>query len=150
MTEIAFYHLTSSTLKQTLPSLLEKSLSGGKRVVIRFKEQKHLQEVNDMLWSFSTKRIIPHGTYEDPRPEKQPVYLTLGKENPSGAKVLVLPDGVQAESLERFEKVLDIFDGNDPEALEQARRRWAGYKAANTNLLYWKQDDAGKWEKQTA
>jgi DNA polymerase-3 subunit chi len=43
--------------------------------------------------------------------------------------------------------VLDLFDGQDPEAVAAARRRWSAAKAAGHALSYWQQGDRG-WEKK--
>src|SRR3712207_8578887 len=59
-------------------------------------------------------------------------YTTLCRsreENPNGASVLVLVDGADPGDLDAYRRVLDLFDGNDPEALASARERWRARKA---------------------
>ena len=61
--------------------------------------------------------------------------------------MLVLVDGVEAEDLSAFARVADLFDGNDPAAVEAARERWRRAAAAGHALTYWQQTAAG-WEKK--
>ncbi len=41
-----------------------------------------------------------------------------------------------------------VFDGRDETAVSEARRQWKDAKAAGYGVTYWKQSDAGRWEKQ--
>jgi DNA polymerase-3 subunit chi len=43
--------------------------------------------------------------------------------------------------------VFDLFDGNDPVAVEAARERWRAAKAAGHTLTYWQQGTRS-WEKK--
>jgi DNA polymerase-3 subunit chi len=47
--------------------------------------------------------------------------------------------------LEAFERVFDLFDGSDAEAV--ARVRWKAAKAAGHALTYWQQTPRG-WERK--
>ena len=44
--------------------------------------------------------------------------------------MLVLIDGAEPFADDRFERCLDLFDGDDPAALEAARERWRALGAA--------------------
>ncbi len=59
---------------------------------------------------------------------------TTAEGAPNGARFLFLLDGADIARLDRFDRVLDLFDGNDEAALEAARRRWAAAKAAGHAL----------------
>jgi len=52
-----------------------------------------------------------------------------------------------AEDMASFTRCVDLFDGNDPAAVEAARERWRQAQAAGHNLTYWQQTQAG-WEKK--
>ena len=77
----------------------------------------------------------------------QPIWLTTEDEAPNGARFLFLVDGAESARLDRFDRVLDLFDGNDAEATEAARDRWRRAKAAGHALTYWQQGARG-WEKK--
>jgi DNA polymerase III subunit chi len=61
--------------------------------------------------------------------------------------MLVLVDGVGHGDLAGFARCADLFDGNDPEAVEAARARWRAAGAAGHALTYWQQTPSG-WEKK--
>ena len=57
--------------------------------------------------------------------------------------------GVTAARLGTFDRVFDLFDGNDESAVIAARERWTEAKRAGHTLAYWQQT-AGGWEKATS
>ena len=72
--------------------------------------------------------------------------LTAG-ENPNGATMLVLVDGVEAEDIGSYARCADLFDGNHAEAVEAARTRWRRARDAGHTLTYWQQTISG-WERK--
>jgi DNA polymerase-3 subunit chi len=147
MTEIGFYHLTTSSLERALPRLLEKILEVRKRAVVLCGSEDRLDYLNTSLWTFGKISFIPHGSAKEGFPEDQPVWLTTKDENPNGAQFLILTDGTDAPSLLNYERCLDLFDGNDEDVVLSARHRWKRYKEAGHSLTYWKQTESGSWEK---
>lgn len=147
MTEIGFYHLTTSPLERALPRLLEKTLEAHKRAVVMFASEDRLEFLNGTLWTYGKVSFIPHGGAKDGFAEDQPVWLTTQDENPNGAQFLFLTDGCESPSLSSYERCLDLFDGNDEEAVSHARERWKKYKDQGHQVTYWKQAESGSWEK---
>lgn len=145
---VQFYQLLTTPLERALPKLLEKALSAGFRAVLTTDTPERLEALNQALWGYDPASFLPHGTKEDGQAESQPIYLTCGTESPNGAKLLVVTDGKWPESPESFERIVDIFDGNDPQALQAARTRWASYKAQEFTMSYMKQNDDGGWDKK--
>ena len=66
---------------------------------------------------------------------------------PNGARFLFLVDGAESARLDAFDRVIDLFDGQDEAAVAAARRRWKAAKAAGHALTYWQQGPRG-WEKK--
>ncbi|MCH7943651.1 MAG: DNA polymerase III subunit chi, partial [Proteobacteria bacterium] len=62
--------------------------------------------------------------------------------------LLVLTDGVAPAFIDAFERCLDLFDGNDGQAVEAARGRWTRLKEAGHDLTYWQQTGQGGWQKK--
>ncbi len=147
MTEVGFYHLTATPLEKALPKLLEKILKAHKRTVILCGSEERLDYLNGALWTYGRASFIPHGSKKEGSPEDQPIWLTTEDENPNGAQFLVILDGIESPSLSTYERCLDLFDGNDHEAVTEARERWKKYKDAGHTLTYWKQSESGTWEK---
>ena len=149
MTDVSFYHLQKVGLERALPKLLEKALERGLRAVVVTGSDERVESLNGALWTYDPASFLPHGAKSDGFPAEQPIYLTTDvAENPNGAKMLVLTDGVSISDISGFDRVLDVFDGNDPEAVEAARARWKALQAAGHALTYWQQTEAGGWDKK--
>ncbi len=147
--EISFYHLTSSSLEAALPKLMEKVYGSGKRALIAAENDEKTEEFNRILWTYHPQRFLPHGSNKDGNEADQPVFLCSSRhmKNPNNAEILVITDGSKPGGLEGFSRVLDIFDGNNADSLQQARTRWKQYKSEAMELSYFQQDAKGKWEK---
>ena len=149
MAEVSFYHLQRVGLDRALPKLLEKALERGLRVLVRAGSDDRVEALNAALWTYDPDSFLPHGSKADGNPAQQPIYLTADvAENPNAATMLVLVDGTEAEDVGVFARVLDMFDGNDAEAVEAARARWRTLQAGGHALTYWQQTDSGGWEKK--
>ena len=148
MAEIGFYHLDRMPLEEALPKLLEKAHGSGARMVIRAPDSAAVERLNLLLWTYSPSSFLPHGSAADGWAEEQPIYLTAQDENPNGADILVQVEGAEAADPGSYRRVLDLFDGADPEALAAARSRWRSYKDAGHVLTYWQQKPQGGWDKK--
>jgi len=150
MTEMLFYHLKGQKLEQVLPPLLQKSLERGWRVVVQASSDERVEALDAHLWTWRDDAFLPHGTARDPQAAEQPIVLTANTDNPNAATVRFLVDGVNsAANAANYERVVLLFDGDDPEAVEMARTRWREAKAAGAEVTYWKADENGRWERQT-
>mgnify|MGYP003136053214 CR=1 FL=1 len=147
MTDIGFYHLTRSGLDQALPQLLQKTLGAGKRALIILGSEERVRWFDDFLWTFDSASWMPHGSARDGDPEMQPVWLDVTDANPNKAEFLFLADGGVSERISEFERCFDLFDGQDEDAVAQARSRWKDLKEAGHDLTYWQQGERG-WEKK--
>jgi DNA polymerase III subunit chi len=146
MTEVGFYHLLTTPIEKALPGLLVKALDGGLRAVVLAGSDERVEALSAALWTFDPASFVPHGTAKDGEPERQPIYLTTQEENPNGARLLVITDGLEPAFLDGFERCADMFDGNDPEAVSAARARWRKLRDAGHTLTYWRQKPQGGWE----
>ena len=147
MAEIGFYHLLATPLERALPRLLERARAQDYRIVVRAASSERIEHLNALLWTYDEASFLPHGSARDGNAESQPIWLSERAENPNGAAMLVLVDGVEAEDLSAFSRIADMFDGNDPAAVEAARERWRRAAAAGHSLTYWQQT-AGGWKKK--
>ncbi len=147
MAEIGFYHLLATPLERALPRLLERARAQGYRIVVRTASSERIEHLNALLWTYDDASFLPHGSARDGNAANQPIWLSERVENPNEAAMLVLVDGVEADDLASFTRCADLFDGNDPDAVEAARERWRRAAAAGHTLTYWQQTAAG-WEKK--
>jgi DNA polymerase-3 subunit chi len=148
VTDVRFYHLQRRSLEDTLPQLLEKILERGSRAVVMAGSEERVEALATHLWTFNQRGFLPHGTARDGNASEQPVWLTASDENPNGADVLVLIDGVTASDIDSFKICCELFDGNDDHAVATARTRWKEYAAGGHAVTYWQQTDRGGWEKK--
>jgi DNA polymerase III subunit chi len=147
LAEIGFYHLSSTPLERSLPRLLERASTQGYRVVVRAASPERVEHLSATLWTYDEAAFLPHGTARDGNATVQPIWLTDGGENPNGASMLVLVDGVEAEDIGSYARCADLFDGNDAGAVEAARTRWRRAREAGHSLTYWQQTASG-WERK--
>jgi DNA polymerase III subunit chi len=150
MTEILFYHLKGQTLEQVLPPLLQKSLERGWRVVVQASSDERVEALDAHLWTWRDDVFLPHGTSRDPEAAEQPIVLTASAENPNGAAVRFLVDGANLTAdAGNYQRIVLLFDGDDPEAVEIARMRWSEAKTNGAEVTYWKADENGRWQRQS-
>ena len=149
MTEILFYHLHRQPIERVLPPLLEKSLERGWRVVVQAESEERIEALDAHLWTFRDDSFLPHGVWRDPEAREHPILLTVNDDNPNGASVRFLLDGapVPADAA-GYERIVLLFDGEDPAALEAARARWTEAKGNGFETTYWQFDDAGRWQRK--
>jgi DNA polymerase III subunit chi len=149
MTEMLFYHMKGQTPEQVLPPLLQKSLERGWRVVVQASSDERVEALDAHLWTWRDDSFLPHGTWRDAEAAEQPIVLTVNEENPNGATVRFLVDGATlSAATAAYERIVLLFDGDDPEAVETARSRWSEAKAAGVEVTYWQADDQGRWRRQ--
>ena len=147
MPEIRFYHLERTALDAALPNLLERCLERDWHAVVLAGSPERVEALNGQLWTYNDRAFLPHGSEKDGYAEHQPVWLTARDENPNGAKVLFLLDGMTSENLGLFELVCTLFDGRDSMAVESARQSWRAYREDGFDVTYWRQTESG-WEQQ--
>jgi DNA polymerase III subunit chi len=148
MTEILFYHLKGQTPEQVLPALLQKSLDRGWHVVVQGVSEERIEALDAHLWTWRDDSFLPHGTWRDAEAAQQPIILTLKEDNPNAAVVRFLIEGATMPTdVRAYQRVVLLFDGEDPDALETARARWSEVKSAGFEVTYWQADEKGIWRR---
>jgi DNA polymerase-3 subunit chi len=135
---VDFYHLTASPLERVLPSICEKVLGSGERLLV-VAESGLLTRLDEQLWISSKDSFLPHGRE---RPESQPILLAETAEAANGATHLALADGEWREEALGFARTFYFFDAAH---LDTARSAWRELKGKpDVEARYWKQVE-GKW-----
>ena len=150
MSRIDFYHLQKQSLEDVLPKLIEKAYATGAKIKIKVGNEERIEFINSLLWTYSDEAFIPHGSKKDGFAKEQPVWLSSEDDNPNQATFLFLVDGAQitTKELEKFERIFNIFDGNNESSLQQSRELWKEISAQNGEKNYYQQDDTGRWNKK--
>jgi DNA polymerase III subunit chi len=149
MTEILFYHLQGQKPESVLPTLLEKSLARGWRVVVQGSSEERIEALDAHLWTYRDDGFLPHGTWREPDAAAQPVLLTVNDGNPNAASVRFLIDGAAVPAdAETYQRIVLLFDGENEDAVADARSVWSEAKAKGYDATYWQPDEQGRWVKK--
>jgi DNA polymerase-3 subunit chi len=136
---VDFYHLSSSPLERVLPSICEKLMGSGERLVV-VAEEELLRRLDEQLWTYGRESFLPHGKE---RPDTQPILLATEPQAANGARNIALADGRWKEEALGFDRAFYFFDGS---SLDEARGVWRALKGREgVETRYWKQDERGKW-----
>lgn len=147
MADALFYHLTRSTLEQTLPMLLARARQAGWRVLVRGSDPDRLARLDAQLWLGAEEGFLPHGLAGGRHDADQPVLLTTATDPPTDRACLMTIDGatVRAEDCAALARVCVIFDGGDEAALAWARDQWRALTDAGIAASYWS-EEGGRWQ----
>jgi DNA polymerase-3 subunit chi len=149
MTEVLFYQLQRQPVEKVLPVLIEKSLERGWRVAVQSSSDERIEALDAHLWTYRDDSFLPHGTYKESAAAEQPVLLTINDDNPNGAAIRFLLDGSPVPpDAAAYDRVVLLFDGEDPDALEVARSRWRDAKGQGFDVTYWQADEHGRWQRK--
>src|ERR1700724_4648149 len=125
MTEVLFYHLKGQTLEQVLPSLLQRSLERGWRVVVQASSDEGIDGLDAHLWTWRDDAFLPHGTWREAEADEHPILLTVNDDNPNGAGVRFLVEGAgMPGNAASYQRLVLLFAAGDPEGVATAARPW--------------------------
>jgi len=149
MTEMLFYHMQNMKLENVLPPLLEKSLERGWRVVVQAGSVERVEALDSHLWTYKEDSFLPHATWQTSDAAEQPIVLAVEQGNPNAAQVRFLVDNAALPAdAESYERVVLMFDGDDADAVDNARAAWRDGKARGFAVTYWQADDRGRWQRR--
>lgn len=145
MAEILFYHLTVSSLEDTLPGLLERSVARGWRASVQVGSDERLNALDTVLWTYRDDSFLAHGLETEPNAQEQPILLTAGLSNTNDSQVRFVLDGAEPPDFAGYERGVILFDGHDEEQLTAARGYWRALKDSGHAVTYWQQTDDRRW-----
>lgn len=143
--QVDFYHLTKLPLERALPQIAAKVIAAGGRLIIVAGEEGQRVLLDQLLWSYAPESFLPHGQAGGEDDARQPVLIVASPEAANGARNIALVDGVWREEALAFDRAFHFFD---EERIADARAAWRGLADRDgIDRNYWKQNDAGRWEK---
>lgn len=156
MVPIAFYHTlgdTPAALDSVLPSLLEKALKGGNRVLLITPTPARQQRLDETLWTYSDAAFLPHGKPTDPKPEAQPVLIAAPEDDLTqhlNGRIPVLLAGAESVlptlTAASPARMLYMFTASTAD-VERGRSLFKQLKGEGHQLSYHQQTATG-WEKK--
>jgi len=144
--EVSFYQLTTSALEKTLPALLEKVYQKGLRALVILDSPERVDTLDYTLWTYSPGSFLPHAAKGDP--QDHPIWLATENINRNQADVAVITTGENVDNLGSFDRCIDIFDGNQEGATEQALTRLEAYQHQGYKAQFWEQTREGRWQEK--
>lgn len=149
MTELLFYHLEHRPLEGVLPQLLEKSLERGWRAAVQASSEERVEALDALLWTYRDDGFLPHGTFRESMAAEQPILLTVSDDNPNRAMVRFLIDRAPfPDDAEGYSRIVVLFNGDDEEAVAEARDLWRSAKSRGFAVTYWQCDERGRWQQR--
>lgn len=147
MGAVYFYHLTSGSVEQTLPMLLEKSRAAGWVIEVRGRDAAMMDRLDKVLWTGRPDSFLPHGLAGGTHDADQPILLTFGQQAANAPSCVMSVGGadVSADEVQASERVCVLFDGHDGDAVAHARTQWKTLTDAGCSAQYWSQE-SGRWE----
>ena len=157
--DLRFYHLTASSLEQTLPSLLLRTLDADQRAFVRFGTQERMAWYDDYLWTFDDRHFVPHGLADGQFASDQPVLLSNDESTAKNKATFIFwADGFCPASFHSgagpehwpldgdADRLCILFSGQDQDQLAQARQLYKhAVSMPDVTPTYWKQGDRGGW-----
>ena len=145
MTIHTFYKSPAQFFEKSICQLILKIYNSGEKLLVGFKDEITMSRFNDLLWTYSQKDFIPHGSVNDPLPEKQPVLLCMNNENIINANIIMNINKVDSDPI-TFKRTIYVCNDNDELQYEVVTRK---NQLDELNLTHetWTQDANGKWLK---
>jgi len=130
MTRIDFYVLADETLEQQqlfACRLAQKAVKQGHRVYIHTSSDHQSQQLDDLLWTFSTHSFVPH-TRQAAECAQHPVFISHQGDPHGIHDVLINLSLKTPDCFSRFERLAELV--NQHENIRQAgRERFKFYKS---------------------
>jgi len=94
MVKISCYKTTQEKLSRAFCNLAEKCYHNAIKIFVYTNSTEQAFELDNVLWTYSRKQFIPHGTIYDILPEKQPILIgsELKNFNNSLSMIIFNPD----------------------------------------------------------
>ena len=141
---VDFYHLVATPLERVLPSIAERVLAGGDRLLVVSGAAAQRDALDRLLWTYAADSFLPHGQTGTGDDERHPVLLADAMQAANGARHVALVDGRWREEALSFDRAFHFFDD---EHIGAARAAWKELAALEgVERRYWKQNEAGRWE----
>jgi DNA polymerase-3 subunit chi len=143
--QVDFYHLTTTPIDRALPQIAEKVLANGGRLLIVADSATQRTAIDRLLWSYSPESFLPHAEAGGEGDANQPILLSGTTAATNDARNVALVDGVWRDEALAFDRAFHFFDAD---RIAEARIAWKALADRDgVTRNYWKQNDAGRWEK---
>lgn len=141
--QVDFYHLTMAPLDRVLPSIAEKVLGSGGRLLIVAEDAALRTRIDQLLWTYSPASFLPHGQAGVGWDADQPALIAETVTPANNARNIALVDGLWRDEALNFDRAFHLFD---EDSIGAARVAWRGLgDREGIERRYWRQDENGRW-----
>lgn len=146
MGEVRFYRLDGEDAGSILPTLAERCLARGQRVLVTEPSPSGREALDARLWSYNPDTFLAHGLAGGEHDAEQPVLISDLRDAKNGAVVHILTGTarVELDYAARFEMTVRLFDGANPDVLAGAREDWKAVAGSGSEAVFWAKE-AGRW-----
>jgi DNA polymerase-3 subunit chi len=116
--------------------LLRKATASGATLAV-WGEEALLGKLDEQLWSFSALDFVPHGRFNhlnDAQRALTPIWLCQTTQEAQGRQILVNLTASLPDSLERFERVIEVVSQDEADK-QSARQRWKAYAELGHDIV---------------
>lgn len=106
MIKVSCYKTIQEKLPKAFCMLAEKCYHNGIKIFVYTNSKEYTVELDKVLWTYSKKQFIPHGTIYDLSPEKQPILIGSGLKNSNSSASMIIINADES-------KILSILSSNE-------------------------------------
>jgi DNA polymerase-3 subunit chi len=158
MIKISCYKTIQEKLPRAFCMLAEKCYHNAIKIFVYTNSKEQAVELDKVLWIYSRKQFIPHGTIYDQFPEKQPILIgaELRNFNNSSSMIIVNADENKILSIlspnEGFditicERLFLLYDHTISISSQDLQNIISKSSLRDSNFEYYSQDDNNSWQK---
>jgi DNA polymerase III subunit chi len=134
--QVDFYQLTRDPPEKVLPSIAQKILDDGGRLLIVSGDEGQLDTISSALWSATKESFLAHAKAGEGDDARQPILLSGAPAPRNGATFIALADGEWRDEATTFARAFYLFP---PSHTENARAAWRALADRNdVERRYWK------------
>src|SRR3546814_6340514 len=104
--QIDFYQLSREPVERVLPSIAQRILESGGRLLV-VADEARLEQISQGLWHAAPETFLANGRAEGDHPDIQPILLSQDCTAANGARHIALADGVWRDEALDFDRALD-------------------------------------------
>jgi DNA polymerase III subunit chi len=146
MTRVDFYRLTRDPAARVLPSIAERVLASGERLLVVAGDDALRTQISEGLWGGKPDSFLANGPANGALAALDPILIAGAIDtNPAnGARMVALADGVWRDEALGFARAFLLFDNS---RIDDARATWRALGSREgIERHFWLQDERGRWQ----
>jgi DNA polymerase-3 subunit chi len=157
MIQISYYCSQATNLTRTFCLIAEKCYYSKLKTNVITHDIVYSQNLDKALWTYSKTHFIPHGTNNDPFPDKQPILITHDPQSLNLVNIYIFINSSIATILNTLmlnkqksldlQKIIFLFDKTQYIDLQAINTVLKQIGITNFKIQSFTQNNKGKWNK---